>query len=88
MLKAEYGLDASNHVPRGIEHLDLDQFDYVVAMDKDIARGLQNVPQAKLVTWRVPDPWGQLHEYKLCARNVLNELSLLKDLLGQRHNNV
>lgn len=82
MLKAEYGLDAANHVPRGIRDLDLDRFDYVVAMDKEITRQLQGVPQAKLITWRVPDPWGQPHEYKLCARHVLKELNLLRDLLG------
>jgi protein-tyrosine-phosphatase len=70
MPKAKYRLDVSNHVPRGIADLDLDRFDYVVAMDKSIARQLQTVPKAKLVTWRVPDPWGQPHECKVCAQEA------------------
>ena len=33
-LKAEFGLDVSDHVPRSVREVDLTTFDYVVAMDK------------------------------------------------------
>src|SRR5437899_1928431 len=35
-LKAEFNLDASDHVPRRVTSLDLDAYDHVIAMDKDV----------------------------------------------------
>lgn len=56
MLKNKYGLDATRHVPKNIRNLAIEDFDYVVAMDKSVASKLGHVPKEKLITWRVKDP--------------------------------
>ena len=84
MLKAEYGLDASHHVPRDIREVSIEAFDYVVAMHKSVASKLTHIPREKLITWRVDDPWGKPHEYRVCAKQVLKEMALLKTLIMER----
>lgn len=83
MLKNEYNLDATRHVPRGIHNLAIEDFDYVVAMDKPVASKLGHVPKEKLITWRVKDPWEKPSEYRICARQVLKEMTLLKTLIDK-----
>lgn len=77
-LRAEFNLDASEHIPRNVRDLDLSTFDYVVAFDKSIAKQLKNVPQTKLIVWHVDDPYGDdLGEYRRCALVINQKVSTL-----------
>jgi ArsR family transcriptional regulator, arsenate/arsenite/antimonite-responsive transcriptional repressor / arsenate reductase (thioredoxin) len=77
-LKTYFGIDASDHVPRNIRSFELASFDYVIAMDKGIAKHLPGL-YGKLIIWKIDDPWtdeGDL-EYKRCAVTINHELSKL-----------
>src|SRR5437667_3305014 len=50
-LKAEFGLDVSGHIPRSVRDVDLNAFDYVVALDKSIAKHLTGISRDKLIVW-------------------------------------
>ena len=77
-LKAEFGLDASGHVPRNIRDLDIGAFDHVIAFDKSIAKQLKNVPKDKLITWQIDDPWGDdPSEYRRCALKIMQQVGTL-----------
>lgn len=77
-LKFEFGLDASGHVPRDVKHLDLDVFDYVIAMDKAIAKQVKTLTQSDIIVWQIDDPWGDdLYEYKQCALRIMQQVSRL-----------
>jgi protein-tyrosine-phosphatase len=73
-LRSNFGIDASAHIPRGIQGVDLSIFDLVVAIDDPgsgrIYEALkwQGVPAAILVRWKVEDPFGDdLGAYASCA---------------------
>lgn len=77
-LKTYFDIDASGHVPRHINSFDLKSFDYIIAMDKGIAKYLTGI-SSKLIIWKIDDPWteeGDL-EYKRCAVTINHELSKL-----------
>jgi len=77
-LKFEFGLDASGHVPRDMRDLDLDVFDYVIAMDKAIAKQVKTLTQSDIIVWQIDDPWGDdLYEYKQCALRIMQQVSRL-----------
>ncbi len=77
-LKFEFGLDASGHVPRDVRDLDLDVFDYVIAMDKAIAKQVKTLTQSDIIVWQIDDPWGDdLYEYKQCALRIMQQVSRL-----------
>src|ERR1700694_638003 len=63
-LRSLFGIDASKHVPRDLGHVDLSDFDVVVAIDDPgrnriygalVERG---VPPQVLVRWKIEDPFG------------------------------
>ena len=77
-LKFEFGLDESGHVPRDVRDLDLDVFDYVIAMDKAIAKQVKTLTQSDIIVWQIDDPWGDdLYEYKQCALRIMQQVSRL-----------
>ncbi len=77
-LKFEFGHDASGHVPRDVRDLDLDVFDYVIAMDKAIAKQVKTLTQSDIIVWQIDDPWGDdLYEYKQCALRIMQQVSRL-----------
>lgn len=60
------------------EALDLSTFDYVVVLDKSIAKHLKVVPQARLIVWHVNAPYGDdLSEYRRCALTIGQQVSTL-----------
>ncbi|GIW35706.1 MAG: hypothetical protein KatS3mg072_3039 [Meiothermus sp.] len=71
-----FGIDASGHQPRGLDSVDLTSFDYLVALDKHVAKCLKNsISQDKLVVWEIADPYGSdQSENESCARPMENEL--------------
>ena len=77
-LKAEFGLDESGHIPRSVRDLELTAFDYVVAMDKAIAKHLAGVPKERLIVWRIADPYGDdLSEYRRRALEIMQQVAKL-----------
>lgn len=78
ILRTEFDLDASGHIPRDVRDFNFEDFDYVVAMDKDIARQLKEISNFKLLVWKIDDPYGNdLLEYRQCALKIMQEVSRL-----------
>ncbi|WP_411727439.1 low molecular weight phosphatase family protein [Methyloglobulus sp.] len=82
ILEQQLNIDASSHTPRNVRDLDLAAFDLLVAMDKQIARDLQqffpSLPLGRIIQWRIDDPYGDdLEEYKRCAIVISQELKKL-----------
>lgn len=77
-LKTYFDIDASCHIPRHINSVDLTAFDYIIAMDKRIAMHLTGIGQ-KVIIWKIDDPWRAEDdlEYERCAVRINNELSKL-----------
>ena len=75
------GLDLGMHTPRDVSAVDVESFDWVVALDPSVARRLRSeyeVSDEKLVTWAISDPYGgSLADYRLC----LEEIDLAMDEL-------
>jgi ArsR family transcriptional regulator, arsenate/arsenite/antimonite-responsive transcriptional repressor / arsenate reductase (thioredoxin) len=77
-LQTYFDINVSGHVPRSLGSVNLDGFDYVVALDKKVAKNLRGVPKEKLIVWNIPDPFrGDLLEYKQCALRINHEVSKL-----------
>ena len=85
-LRSNFGLDASAHVPRDLQSVDLSTFDLVVAID-DPGSGRvyealkrQGVPTAILVRWKVEDPYcddpGAYASCALALQKLLRTLTL------------
>lgn len=87
-IKRSFDGDASDHRPRDVKTLDVSAFELVVAMDNQIAKGVQtifpNFPVDRLVKWRIKDPYGDdLGEYEQCAFTINAELKKLPILKGK-----
>jgi protein-tyrosine-phosphatase len=81
-LRALYGIDASNHVPRSVATVAVADFDYVVAMDSNVARVLPPLAHGELVVWNIEDPWGDPTQYHACARAIDQSVTTLDRLVG------
>ena len=85
-LKNHFGIDASGHVPRNINHLDVTYYDYVIVMDHQVANQFKaqcpSYPDGRLIKWQIKDPWGNdPYEYKTCARAITRELRKLRAMV-------
>mgnify|MGYP000072964919 CR=1 FL=1 len=73
-LRDARGLDLSSHTPRSITDVDRSAFDRIVAVTPAVARRLHSahdVPEARLVTWSIPDPYGgPLADYRWCVEQI------------------
>lgn len=78
-LNRNFGIDASRHVPRGVDRLDLADFDLVIAMDKHVDDSI--VPSCaahKLKLWKIPDPYGDnSDEYDRACQKIAKQLNAL-----------
>lgn len=83
VLKSRFDVDASAHIPQGIQDYDLRQFDFVIAMDNWISNGLKKACREipNLIVWKISDPYGDdLSEYGQCANTINKEIQkLFKD---------
>lgn len=62
VMKSRYDVDISGHKARNVTEVDLDGFDYVVALDSMVYRhlkALNRIPEEKLFEWDIHDPVGQ-----------------------------
>jgi protein-tyrosine-phosphatase len=88
-LRRLVNIDASDHEPRHIRDVDVDGFDYVVAMDSSIARQFKEqfpaYPADRFIKWNIDDPYGDdLAEYDRCAKKIFEKLRRLPFLNEQR----
>jgi protein-tyrosine-phosphatase len=83
-LRLEFKIDASGHVPRDVRTIDLQGFDWVIAIDDvrggEVARELRKLTGREVIEWKIDDPWrGDPHLYSRCANQVNREVGgLLK----------
>jgi arsenate reductase len=74
----ELGIDASLHQPRGLDEIDPEAFDRVVAMEPYVARKFKekfpSYSREKLTQWNINDPWDDPAAYKGCAERVFSQL--------------
>lgn len=74
VMKADYGVDISQHQPRKISDVLLDKFDYVVALDSLIYSYLERhykIPSERLILWEISDPFSlDLEEFRKCAEKL------------------
>lgn len=77
-LKTHFGIDASGHIPRNVHDFTLDNYDFVVAMDKYVDRQLKQFSKSNIIVWNIDDPYGEdLLEYKRCALMIMREVNRL-----------
>ena len=75
VMKEEYGIDISAHLPKHVRDIDIDQTDYVVAMDPavyEILNKIHLIPREKLILWRIEDPFSKGLKQYLRAAEKLN----------------
>ena len=72
------GIDLSDHKPRDVTALSLEDYDYVVAMEPYVHRHLQErcrVAPSKLISWDIDDPYGQgIEAYKESLQSIRSHL--------------
>jgi protein-tyrosine-phosphatase len=56
--------------------LDLDAYDYVIAMEKEVAKVLKTLTRREVIVWRIKDPWYD-SQYGECALSILRALARL-----------
>ncbi len=78
VLKTIFRIDIAGHRPRSVSELDLDDFDFVIALDPGIFSRLKStarIPEDKLYGWDIEDPYGQgLSAYVEAARRIRERL--------------
>jgi protein-tyrosine-phosphatase len=80
-LRVQFGIDASGHVPRAIASVDLSEYDYFVALDREAFEAVQRmgIAEERLVLWKTHDPWGgDSAKYDACALQVVRHVSALR----------
>jgi len=82
VMKNEYGIDISNHKTKDVESVNIDEYDFIVAMDQFIAEKLRkeyNINSKIIFNWDINDPYGKDYQgYKACADNINNFLNMLR----------
>ena len=73
-LREARGMSLSDHTPQSVDDVSLSAFDRIVAVTPAVARRLRSeheVPDARLVVWAIPDPYGgPLADYRWCVEQI------------------
>ncbi len=73
-LRDARGMSLSDHTPQSVDDVRLSAFDRIVAVTPAVARRLRSehdVPEARLVVWAIPDPYGgSLADYRWCVEQI------------------
>ncbi len=68
------GVDLSDHTPRDVAELSLDEFDCVIALDTHVDSYLKEyseIARDKLILWHIHDPYGQdMDAYAQCFQAI------------------
>jgi protein-tyrosine-phosphatase len=82
MLKRNFNIDASGHVPRDVGSLDLTAYTVIIALEKSVAAHLVEelgAPTSKVKLWKISDPWGgDLSDYDRTSLEIMGEILKLK----------
>lgn len=77
-LKTLFDLDMTGHVPQDVRKMDIASFDFIVALDKRVAKSLPQAPKEKLLVWDIDDPFGiDVAAYRKCALTINKAVSKL-----------
>ncbi len=75
VMKRDYCIDISGHQTKGVSHLFLNDFDYIVALDPyvfDHLRTYFQLVKEKLIKWNIDDPFTKdIEVFRECAKNIL-----------------
>jgi len=89
VMKNKFGIDISEHKPKDIKNLSLNNFDYIVTMDsyidnyiKKYIKKYYHIESNKIISWNIIDPYGSsIYDYEKCANIIKNQINdLLKKL--------
>jgi len=85
VMKGEFNVDISAHRPRNVANVSLNDFDYIIAMERGVYNHLKQSYQilpGKLKLLDIEDPFGRgIEAYKKCARKIRSQvIDLLIDL--------
>ena len=83
-MRDKFGVDISAHRSRSVEHVHIEDFDYIVPMDDNIHEELKTdfsgLGEKLLPSWRIDDPYGRdLRAFEEAAariRKKMEELSV------------
>lgn len=81
VMKSEFGIDISGHIPRNVSEVSLSEFDYIIAMDSYVGDYLikkYSIPKEKIILWQIEDPYFQgIDVYKQCAYDIYSHIKIL-----------
>jgi len=82
IMRDQFGLDLSNHVPRSVAAASLDTFHCIVAMEPNIAEDLSSrfsAPSGRIIVWDVADPLDRgIPAYERCVEQLTRRLTELQ----------
>lgn len=82
------GIDISGHRAKSVDDLDLSSYDYIIAMDSDVAQELRyRYPELSdgLVEWEIEDPIGQaLVVYEEVADKIHSQVEKFVETLKDK----
>jgi protein-tyrosine phosphatase len=83
----EMGIDIRGHRPRRVSSVNLNDFDFIIAMDSNVNLQLKTLLSDrpdKVLVWNVDDPWKRdIEDYRKCAETIRNKLSELRKVLQE-----
>jgi ribose 5-phosphate isomerase B len=75
IMRSQFGIDLSKHRSRNVSDVALDDFDYIVPMDDDVADDLRRtyprISSRIMESWKIDDPFGRgLEAYERSADEI------------------
>ncbi len=88
VMETEAGIDISGHYPKPVAAVNLEEFDYIIALDAVIYAYLKRIyPQAdhRLISWNIADPYfGGIATYRKCFREIKLNLQNLRSQIAKQ----
>ena len=76
----EVGIDLSGKIPRRVQELAEEKFDYVITLDENTARSYRSPQQTETIHWKVDDPVAMSGE----PDKQLRAFRMVRDQIAQR----
>lgn len=84
-MRDKFGVDISSHRSRSVDHVHIEDFDYIVPMadvvQEDLNKSFPSLGEKLMPSWGIDDPYGgDLHTYEETAAKIhkhMEELSIL-----------
>ena len=85
-MREKFGVDISSHRSRGVNDVDIENFDYVVPMADDVHEDLKksfpSLGEKLLPSWGVDDPYhGDMFTYEVTAARIQKHMEELSAFL-------